>query len=152
MSGPSQGILTPQPSPFTGSLLSPATSRHSSRGNAKTFLENEGLLYSNNRPPKTASYPGIKIFTGKENGSPYHAPLPPHTHSGPCPSHKAGLSGLYLDWGLLSTQLLNLHVSWKRADRALPTPWSDPHSHPQAPGLQSSSLLRAGAQAWPVGG
>lgn len=100
---------------------------HSSRGNAKTFLENEGLLYLNNRTPQTASYPGIKIFTGKENGSPYHTQTPPqpqpsptthtHTHSGLCPSHKAGLSGLYLDWGPTLSPALESPSFLERASR-----------------------------------
>lgn len=73
-----------------------------SRGNAKTLLENEGPLYLNNKTLRTASYPGIKIFTGKENDSPYP---PPHTRA--LPRSQLRVSGLYLGQGPLSSHLPN---------------------------------------------
>lgn len=74
-------------------------------------------MYSNNRTPKTASYPGTKIFTGKENGPPLSTRHPlPTTNSGLSP----GLCGLYLDWGLLSPQLLSSRLCEKESTKSSP--------------------------------
>lgn len=80
--GPSQAAPRPRSS-HRASHAAPSSQQppcYPSKGNAKTLLENEGPLYLNNRTLRTASYPGIKIFTGKEKDSPYP---PPHTRALP---------------------------------------------------------------------